>query len=133
MEEAEGEYTMGVSEGGEKIESIQKMMVVERGVISRDKQGSSAWSQVLIIIEGIESWSWLVSLLGAGEVGFYIDSTIHRGDSVGIQDMEITHYDSMFGVMEDGSNGSWDVGLCQLQGKYAFMVEATIHLVTASL
>ena len=30
---------MGVSEGGGKIESIQKRMLVERGVFSRDKKG----------------------------------------------------------------------------------------------
>ena len=51
---------MGVSEGGRKIESIQKMMVVEQGVISRDKQGLAAWCQVLIVRKDIASWSWLV-------------------------------------------------------------------------
>ena len=44
---------MGVLEGGRKIESIQKRVVVEQGVISRYKQVSEAWSQVLIVIEGI--------------------------------------------------------------------------------
>ena len=33
---------MGVLEGGRKIESIQEKMVVERGVIFRDKQGLAA-------------------------------------------------------------------------------------------
>ena len=49
---------MGVLEGGRKIESIQKRVVVEQGVISRYKQVSEAWYQVLIVIEGIAYWLW---------------------------------------------------------------------------
>ena len=75
---------MGVSEGGGKIESIQKRMVVERGVIYRYKKGSVAWYQVLISSKRIVSWSWLVSLLGAGAVGVYIASTILRSNTVGL-------------------------------------------------
>ena len=90
-------------------------MVVERGVISRDKQSSSAWSQVSILRKLITSWSLLVPLLGAGDLGFYIASPILRVDSVGLQDMEMTHYDSMFGMMKDVSNGLWYTGFFLLQ------------------
>ena len=47
---------MGVSEGGGEIYSIQERILVERGVISRDKQGMAAWAQVLIVSKGIVSW-----------------------------------------------------------------------------
>ena len=124
---------MGVSEGGGKIESIQKRMVVERGVIYRYKKGSVAWYQVLIASKRIVSWSWLVSLLDAGAVGVYIDSPILRGDSVGLQDMEIIHYDSMFDVTKDVSNGLCDAGMCLIQGTCEFLVEATTRLVTTGL
>ena len=40
---------MGVLEGVGKIESIQERREVERGVISRDKQGLAAWDQLLIL------------------------------------------------------------------------------------
>ena len=56
-----------------------------------------------------------MSLLGAGDLGFYIASPILRGDSVGLQDMEMTHYDSMFGMMKDVSTGLWDTGFFLLQ------------------
>ena len=56
MEEADRVDTMGVSEGGEKIKSIQESMVMEQGVISRDKQGMAAWAQVFIVSDGIVSW-----------------------------------------------------------------------------
>ena len=94
---------MGVSEGDEKIEGIQKIMTVERGVLSRYTQGLASWSQVLIVSEVIKSWSWLVSLLGARAVGVYITSPILRSNYFGLQNIEITHYDSMFGVMKDVS------------------------------
>ena len=57
----------------------QKRMVVEWGLIYRDKQGKAEWSQVLIVREGIVSWLWLVSLLGAGDVGVYTVSHILIG------------------------------------------------------
>ena len=60
---------------------------------------------MLISSEGIASWSWLVPLLGAGAMGVYITSPILRDDSIGSQDMQITHYDSMIGLMKDVSNG----------------------------
>ena len=47
---------MGVLEGGGKIESIQERRVVERGVISRDKQCLEAWAQVLIVSKVIASY-----------------------------------------------------------------------------
>ena len=61
---------MGVSEGGGKIESIQKVMVLARGVISREGEGSESWYKVLIVKEVLVYWSKLVSLLGVGGVGF---------------------------------------------------------------
>ena len=60
-------------------------------------------------------------------------SPILRGDTIGLKDMDITHYDSIFGVMKDESDGLWDSGLCLLQGTCEFVVESTTHLVTASL
>ena len=66
---------------------------------------------MLIVSKVIASWSWLVSLLGAGDVGFYIASPFLRVNTVGLQDMEIMHYDSIFGVMKDESDGLWDSGL----------------------
>ena len=62
-------------------------MIVERGVLSRGKQGSESWSQVFIVREGITSWSCLLSMLGAGYVRVYIASTILRGDTFGLQDI----------------------------------------------
>ena len=95
---------------------------MQRGLIYRDKQGQAELSQVFIISKGIVSWLWLVSLLDAGAVGFYTASHIMRGDSVVIQDMDITHYDSIFGAIKDVSNVLWDAGLCLLQATCAFMV-----------
>ena len=37
--------------------------------------------------------------MGTGAVGVYIASPILKGDCVGLQDMDITRYDSVFGVM----------------------------------
>ena len=65
-------------------------------------------------------------------MGVYIASTILRGDSIGLQDMEITHHDSMFGVMKDVSNGLWDAVFCILQGNCAFVLEFTNLMVTES-
>ena len=42
-----------------------------------------------------------MSLLGEGAVGLYISSPVLSSNSFGLQKMEITHYDSMFGVMKD--------------------------------
>ena len=106
---------------------------MERGIISRDKKGLAECSQVLIFSKGISSWLWLVSMLGVGDVGVYIASSILKSDYVGLQDMEITHYDSMSGVMKDVSNGLLDKGLCLLQGTFSFVVEVTIILVTEIL
>ena len=91
------------------------MMVVEQGVLSRERQGSASWYHVFIVREVIASWLWLVSLLGAGAVGVYIAYTTLRGNTVGTKDMEITHYDSIFGLMKDISDGLWDAGFCLLQ------------------
>ena len=74
-----------------------------------------------------------MSLLVAGSLGVYITPPILRGDTVGLQDMEITHYDSMFGVEKDVLGSLWDAGLCLLQGTCAFVVEATTGMVTSSL
>ena len=63
-----------------------------------------------------------MSLLCAGAVGLYIASPIPRGDSVGLQDVEITHYAIMFGVMKDVSNVLWGASLCLIQGTCAFVV-----------
>ena len=78
---------------------------MELRVLSKDKKGSASWSQVFIFSKWISYWYWLVSLLGAGDVVFYIVSTIPRGNSFGLQNMDMTHYDSMFGVIKDASNG----------------------------
>ena len=67
-----------------------------------------AWDQVLIVSKGISSWSWIVSLLGAGSIGVYIAYPVLRDHSVGCQDMEISRYDSMVGLMKDVSSGLWD-------------------------
>ena len=48
-----------------------------------------------------------------------------RGDSVGLQDIDITQYESMFGVMKDVLGVLWDAVLCLLQGTCSFVVEAT--------
>ena len=77
---------------------------------------------MLIVIEGISSWSWLVSLLGEGDMVVYIASPITRGDTVGIQDMDITHYDSTLSVLKDIFDGLRDVGLCLLQITCTFVV-----------
>ena len=111
---------MGMSEGGVKFDSTQKIMVVERGVLSRENKVLASWPQVMILNEGITYWSFLVSLLGAGSVGVYIDSPILRGNYFGLKNTEINHYESMFGAMKDVSNGLWDSGLCLLQGTCIF-------------
>ena len=122
-----------MSEGGVKFDSTQKIMVVERGVLSRENKVLASWPQVMILNEGITYWSCLVSLLGAGSVGVYIASPIMRGDTVGLQDMEIPHYDSTLGVMKGVLDGLWDAGLCLLQGTCVFVVEATTRLFTSIL
>ena len=66
-------------------------------------------------------------------MGLYSASTILGVDTVGLQDMGITHYDSMFGVIKDVSDVLWDSGLCLLQVICAFVVESITRLVTASL
>ena len=58
----------------------------------------------------------------------YIASTILRGDYVGPQYMETTHYDSVFGVIKEVSNGLWDALLCKLQGTCVCVVESTTRL-----
>ena len=88
---------------------------------------------MLIVSRGIAYWSWLVSLLGEGALGFHIDSTILRKNCFGLQNMEITNYYSMFGVMKYVSDGLWGEGLCLLQGTCVFVVHATTHMVTESL
>ena len=70
-------------------------------MISRDKQGLAEWAQVLIVREGIASWPWPVSLLGAGSMGVYIASPILRYPSIGRQDMYITCYDIMVCLIKD--------------------------------
>ena len=72
-------------------------------------------------------------LLCTGDMGVYIASPILKDDSVGCQYMQITHFDSIVGLMKDLSNGLWDRGLCLIQGSCAFVVESTTRLVTASL
>ena len=85
--------------------------MVERGVLSRDYQSLVSWSQMLIFRKVISYWSRLVSLLGAGVVGVYIAFPVLRGNSFGLKNMEITHYDIMFGVMKDVSDSLWYAGL----------------------
>ena len=60
---------------------------------------------MLIVREITVSWSWLVSLLGSGDMAVYIASPILKDDSGSRQDMQITHYDSMVGFMKGVSNG----------------------------
>ena len=72
-------------------------------------------------------------MLGAGSVGVYITSPILRGDTIGLQFMEITHHDSIFGVMKDVSNVLWYAVLCLIQGTCEFMVESTTYMITAVL
>ena len=103
---------------------------MERGVISRDKQGLEAWAKVLIVSKGNASRSWIVSLLVAGYMGVYIASTILRDDPIGRQYMKITDYDSMVGLMKYASNGLWGEGLCLLQVSCTFVVDATTRLIT---
>ena len=124
---------MGMSEGGVKFDSTQKIMVVERGVLSRENKVLASWPQVMILNEGITYWSFLVSLLGAGSVGVYIASPIFRSNFFGIQNMDITRYESMFGLTKDVLDGLWDAGLCLLQGNCSFVVEATTSLVAEIL
>ena len=71
-----------------------------------------------------------MSLLCAGDMGVYIASPILMDDSVGCQYMQITHFDSIVGLMKDLSNGLWDIGLCLLQVSCAFVVDATTHFFT---
>ena len=73
-----------------------------------------------------------MSLLGTGNVGVYIDSSIRSDDYVGLQYMEMIPYGSMFGVMKDVSNGLWDAVFCILQGNCAFVLEFTNLMVTES-
>ena len=47
--------------------------------------------------------------------------------------MEITHCDSMFGVVKDVSDVLEDTGLCLLQQTCEFVVKPTTFLVTASI
>ena len=124
---------MGVSEGGGNTESTQRGMLLERGVISRDMQGSASWPQVLIFSKGIASWYWLVSLLGKWTVGFYIASPILRRNSFGLQNMEMNQYDSIFDVMKDVLEGLWYAGLSLLQVACVFVVESATCLVTESV
>ena len=63
-----------------------------------------------------------MSLLGAGAMGVYIDYPILRGHSVCHQDMDITCYDSMVGLMKDVSNGLWDGGFCVIKGSCDFFL-----------
>ena len=53
-------------------------------------------------------------MLGVSAMGVYIASPILRDDSVGRQDMNITYYNSMFGIMKGSSNFLWGGGLCLL-------------------
>ena len=46
----------------------------------------------------------------------------------GLQNMDITQYDSIFGVMKDVSDGIYYAGLCLLQGTCMFVVEVTPFL-----
>ena len=85
---------------------------------------------MLIVSKVIASWSWIVSLLGAGSIGVYIAYPVLRDHSVGCQDMEISRYYSMVGLMKDVSSGLWDGELCLLQGSCEFVVDATACLVT---
>ena len=62
----------------------------------------------------------------------YINSPILRSNYLGLQNMEITPYDIVFGVMEDVLDVSWDTGLCQLQGYCAFVVKSGTSLVKES-
>ena len=128
-----GRIHFEIVRGRGKTEGIHKMIVVGRGVISREKKGSASWSQLLIVSKVIASWLWLVSLLGEGAMGIYTVSPILKGDNVGLQDIYVTHYDIMFVVIKDVSDGLWDAGLFLLQGTCAFWVEATTSMVTASL
>ena len=105
---------------------------MEQGVISGDKEGPAVWSQVLIVSKGTESWSWIVSLLGAVAMVVYITSPILRDDSVGRQDMQITHYDSIVDLIKDVANGLWDGGLSVLQGSCVFLVYSTTSFVMES-
>ena len=73
-----------------------------------------------------------MSLFCAGAMGVYIASPILKDDSVGCQYMQITHYESMVGLMKDVLNGIWDRGLCLLQGSCAFVVDATTRFFTES-
>ena len=69
-------------------------------------------------------------MLVAGAMWVYINYSILRGGTIGLQDMEINHYDSIFGVMKDVLDGLWDAGLCLLQGTSKFVVEATTCMFT---
>ena len=128
-----GRIHFEIVRGRGKTEGIHKMIVVGRGVLSREKKGSESWSLIWIAREGIEYRSWLVSLLGERAMGIYITSPILRINSFGLQNMDITHYDSMFGVMKNVLDGLWNAGLCLLKVICAFVLEATTRLVTASL
>ena len=74
-----------------------------------------------------------MSLLGAEDVGIYTSSPILRGDTIGFQYMEITHYEIMFGATKDVSDGLWDAGLYLLQQTCAFVLKTTTSLVIVSL
>ena len=49
---------MDMSDRDEHFESMQKSMVVERGLNSRGKKGSESLSQVLIFSKDISSCFW---------------------------------------------------------------------------
>ena len=76
-EESKGGDTMNVLEGG------TERIAMKQGVIPRNNKVLAAWNQVLIFSKVIASWSYLVSLLGAGNMGVYIASLILRDDSIG--------------------------------------------------
>ena len=68
---------MNVLEGG------TERIAMKQGVIPRNNKVLAAWAQVLIVSKVIVSWSYLVSLLGAGNMGVYIASLILRDHSIG--------------------------------------------------
>ena len=47
--------------------------------------------------------------------------------------MDITRYESMFGLTKDVLDGLWDARLCLLQGKWYFVVESTTRMVAEIL
>ena len=47
--------------------------------------------------------------------------------------MDITQYDSMFGLTKDVLDGLWYAGLCLLQVNFSFVVEAITRMVAEIL